>query len=177
MTVSQKEINYVSPSLVVMCVCYKTVNQQKQLQHCLRQLYANGWLLSSMVQFNISSIRVKRRQLCHTARRYRGCCSNPLPCLITIRSHLVPLGWWVTYCSTSIAANLCALMAVSYFPIVAVDLLFSLFNGRRRSRLPVPTETHGAVITLSQIGYRGKAERLYTHRTHSKHILKHILYI
>lgn len=58
MTVSQREINDVSPSLVVMCVRYKNVSRQKQLQHCLRQLHANGWLLSVMVQLNISSIRV-----------------------------------------------------------------------------------------------------------------------
>lgn len=59
MTVSRKEINYVSPSLVVMCVCHKTVNQPKQLQHCLRQLHANGWLLSVMLQLNVSSIRAQ----------------------------------------------------------------------------------------------------------------------
>lgn len=39
MTVSLKKINYVYPSLIVMCVYYKTVNQQNQLQHCLRQLH------------------------------------------------------------------------------------------------------------------------------------------
>jgi len=38
----RREINYASPSLVVICVCYKTVNQEKVIERCYfsRKLHA-----------------------------------------------------------------------------------------------------------------------------------------
>ena len=44
------------PSPLVMCVCYKSVNWQNQLQHCLCQFQANAWLLSVTPRFSCSSI-------------------------------------------------------------------------------------------------------------------------
>lgn len=83
---------------------------------------------------------------------YSNRCSRPSPCLMTIRSHLVPLWWCVTQCSTSrvqcspLCFNGCLLL-----PLCGFRHSFPLFNGKRRSRVPVSTETHEAVITLSLI--------------------------
>lgn len=38
-TVSQREINNIFSSLIVMCVRYKNVKQQRQLQRCLCRLH------------------------------------------------------------------------------------------------------------------------------------------
>lgn len=64
-------------------------------------------------------------------------------------------------------------MGSSYFPAVAVDLLFlSLMAGRGAGS----TETHRTVITLSQITSGERLGQVYTHRTHLKHTFQHILH-
>lgn len=121
MTVSQREINYVSPALVVMCVCYKTVYQQRHSQHCLHQLHANGWLLSVMLHFNVSSIRVETAVLLsHTP--LQGSLQQSItvsndhqipPCVSKVLRYLV---------LNNYSVHLCGVMAGSCLPIVAVDL-------------------------------------------------------
>lgn len=143
------------PSFIVKFVPYKTVTQQNQLQHCLRQLHANAWLLGVMLQFNISSLRVKIPAPAHVTV---GHCSN----LMTIPSNLVVVGW-----CQQVQCPLCAIMGDLNFSSVAVVLLsLCLMAGQGGGS----TETHRAVITLGQItlGERAGSHPQDTLKTHIK---------
>lgn len=126
-----------------MCVCYKTVNQKEQLQRCLRQLHANGWLLSVMLQLDISSIRVKTAELSSRVPLQRSlqqslAMSNDHkipPCASGAVRYLVP---------NKYSFHLRGLMAASYFPAVALDRLFLYL---RAGRFPLCLLRHTAVIT------------------------------
>lgn len=92
---------------------------------------------------------------------------------------ITPSAFLVVRCSAlnKWSVHLCALIAGSYSHMVAVDLLFRLFNYRRGSRLPVPTETHRAVITLISDRGQGKCSPIGHTPTHTNHVFKYIHYI